>query len=149
MSEGRTRDRPDIRVLTEIGIIDQLAMSRLERTLPPTLSAAGFALLTHFALRGGEQTPAQLASAFQVTKGAMTNTVQRLEAAGLVAVRPDAVDGRKKQVSITPAGLAAHEQALDGLRPYTNALRAAIPASEFEAALPFLTRLRAWLDSNR
>ena len=149
MNESKARDRPDIRVLTEIGIIDQLAMSQLERTLPANLSAAGFGLLTHFALRGGEQSPARLAAAFQVTKGAMTNTVQRLEAAGLIAVRADAVDGRKKQVSITPMGLQAHEQALDGLRPYTNALRAAIPAAEFEAALPFLARLRGWLDDNR
>ena len=149
MNDPKARDRPDIQVLTEIGIIDQLAMARLERALPSNLSAAGFGLLTHFARRGGEQTPAELASAFQVTKGAMTNTIQRLEAEGYIAVRRDSVDGRKKQVSMTARGLQAQEQALDHLRPQTNALREAIPIAEFEAALPFLRRLRTWLDSNR
>ena len=39
-------------------------------------------VLNHFARLGGEKTPAQLARVFHVTKGAMTNTVGRLDAAG-------------------------------------------------------------------
>ncbi len=89
---------------TEIGIIAQLSQSRLQQALPGGLKLSHFTVLNHFARRGGEQSPAELARAFQVTKGAMTNTVQRLAARGLVAVRPDPRDGRAKLVSPTPAG---------------------------------------------
>ena len=143
------RDRADVRVLTEIGIIAQLSATALERLLPDGLSGAQFGVLNHFARRGGEETPAQLADAFQVTRGAMTNTLARLEARGYVSVRPDGADGRRKQVSVTAAGLAAREAALRATRPRLEAIRAAIPAEDFEAALPFLSRLRGWLDENR
>ena len=82
----RAKDRPDVQVFTEIGIIDQLTTARLERSLPDGMSVAQFKVLTHFCRRGGAETPAQLARAFQVTKGAMTNTLQRLEAQGFVDI---------------------------------------------------------------
>ena len=86
------RDQPDLQFFVEISIIDQLISVRLARALPDGLSMAGFGVLVHFARRGGEESPAQLASAFQVTKGAMTNTLQRLEAMGYVRVVPDPGD---------------------------------------------------------
>ena len=70
------KDRPDVQVFTEIGIIDQLVTNRLERVLPAGLSYAQFGVLVHFARRGGQESPAQQAKAFQVTKGAMTYTLQ-------------------------------------------------------------------------
>lgn len=143
------KDRPDVQVFTEIGIIDQLVTSRVERSLPAGLSYAQFGVLTHFARRGGQESPAQLAKAFQVTKGAMTNTLQRLEAQGYVLVEPDAEDGRKKLVSITTSGLAAYDRGLMGMRPMMDALREAFTEAEFLAALPFLTALRKWLDEAR
>lgn len=143
------KDRPDVQVFTEIGIIDQLLTNALERLLPPGLSHAQFSLLVHFARRGGQESPAQLAKAFQVTKGAMTNTLQKLEAQGLVRIEQDARDGRRKLVSITPAGLAAHDHAVMSMRPMMESLRSAFTNAEFAAALPFLTALRKWLDENR
>ena len=148
-AETKAKDRPDFLVFNEIAIIAQLAQNRLERSLPPGLSAAQFGLLNHFARRGGEESPAQLASAFQVTKGAMTNTLQRLEAQGFIRVVPHGEDGRRKLVSITPEGVAAHGQAILALRPYFASLRAAFSDQDFEAALPFLRSMRAWLDENR
>ena len=142
-------DRADVRVLTEIGIIAQLSTTALERSLPADLSAAQFGVLNHFARRGGEESPAQLADAFQVTRGAMTNTLARLEARRLISVRPDTADGRRKLVSVTPAGLAVREAALKATMPRLDAIRAAFSAEDFEAALPFLYRLRTWLDHNR
>ncbi len=79
----------------------------------------------------------------------MTNTLQRLEARGFVTVAGDPADGRRKLVSITPAGLAAHEAGLIAMRPYLERLRAAFADADFAAALPFLRALRAWLDDNR
>lgn len=143
------RYRPDVELFTEIGIIQQLSNTALERALPDGLSAAGFGVLTHFVRRGGEESPAKLAGAFQVTKGAMTNTLQRLEMAGLVTIRGDAADGRRKLVSLTPAGRAAYEDGLVRLRPHMEGLRIAFSDAEFEAVLPFLRSLRMWLDEHR
>ncbi|MDP1631302.1 MAG: MarR family transcriptional regulator [Caulobacter sp.] len=143
------KGRTDFQVMTEIGIIAQLANARLERSLPEGLSAAQFGVLNHFMRRGGQESPAQLAKAFQITKGAMTNTLQRLEAQGFVAIVGDKADGRRKLVSLTPAGVAAYEAGVAALRPRMEAMRAAFTEAEFAAALPFLTGLRTWLDDNR
>jgi DNA-binding MarR family transcriptional regulator len=143
------KDRPDVSVLTEIGIISQLSNAALERSLPEGMSTAQFSVLSHFMRRGGEESPAKLAAAFQVTKGAMTNTLQRLEAQGFVAVAGDEADGRKKRVSMTQAGARAYEAGLMALRPRMEGLRSAFTEAEFEAALPFLKALRVWMDENR
>ena len=143
------RPRADVQVFTEIGVIGQLTRNRLERALPEGLSQAQFGLLTHLAQHGGEQSPVQLAQAFQVTKGAMTNTLQRLEAQGFVHVVGDADDGRRKRVSITDAGLAAHDLGVKAARPAMDALRSQFTDADFAAALPFLSALRSWLDENR
>lgn len=143
------KDRPDVSVLTEIGIISQLSNAALERSLPAGMSAAQFGVLTHFMRRGGEESPAQLAKAFQVTKGAMTNTLQRLEAQGYVRVVADTADGRKKRVSLTAEGARAYEAGLTALRPRMEGLREAFTDTEFSSALPFLRALRVWMDENR
>ena len=140
---------PDIQVITEITIIDQLMTNQLERLLPPGLSMAQFGVLNHLVRLGREEGPAQLAAAFQVTKGAMTNTLQRLEAQGFVEVAGHPDDGRRKRVTLTPAGATAHQAAFASLDPLRLAVRAAFPPEAFEAALPFLASLRAWLDANR
>ena len=132
-----------------IGMIDQLVTSRLERVLPDGLSHAQFGVLTHFCHHGEVATPAELARAFQVTKGAMTNTLQRLEEQGLVKVEADPADGRRKLVTLTEAGARRHMECLMALKPPLDRVRGAFPEAEFEAALPFLQALRAWLDANR
>lgn len=143
------RDRPDVRVMTEIGIIAQLSTARLDRTLPDGLSAAQFGVLTHFMRRGGTETPAKLAKAFQVTKGAMTNTLQRLEAQGFVQIVGDETDGRRKLVTLTDEGARAFNGGLAAMKPHLDAMRGAFTEDEFKAALPFLQALRVWLDENR
>ena len=143
------RDRPDVRVMTEIGIIAQLSQARLDRTLPGGLSAAQFGVLTHFMRRGGVETPAKLAKAFQVTKGAMTNTLQRLEAQGFVRIVGDETDGRRKRVTLTAEGAQAFNGGLGAMKPHLDAMRSAFTEAEFKAALPFLQALRVWLDENR
>lgn len=143
------KDRPDVRVMTEIGIIAQLSNARLDRTLPDGMSAAQFGVLTHFMRRGGRENPARLAKVFQVTKGAMTNTLQRLEAQSFVAIIGDEADGRRKWVSLTDKGARAFDQGLAAMRPHLEGMRAAFTEDEFKAALPFLQALRIWLDENR
>lgn len=136
-------------VLNEIGIINQLAGTLLERRLPDGLRLAHFGVLNHFVRLGGEQSPLSLARAFQVTKGAMTNTLQRLEARGYVEVRPDPGDGRAKLVSITDEGRRIHAQAVESVAPLVAEMREVIPDSRFAEALPFLRDLRGYLDAER
>ena len=137
------------RFFNEIGIIEQLASNRFERVLPDGLKLAQFSVLNHFVRLGGEKSPYQLACAFQVSKGAMTNTLQRLAARGLVEIRPDPADGRAKRVAITAAGREMRERAVAALAPEFAALSEAFAAAEFAELLPFLQRLRAYLDRHR
>jgi DNA-binding MarR family transcriptional regulator len=139
------KDRPDVQVFAEIGAIDQLATVRIERLLPEGLTHAQFTVLNHLVLRGRAFTPVQLAKAFQVTKGAMTNTIQRLSAAGYVSIEGHAADRRKKWVAITPAGAAVHDRCLQAVRPMIEGLRQAFSETDFATVLPFLQSLRTWL----
>jgi DNA-binding MarR family transcriptional regulator len=134
----------------EIGIIEHLSRTAFERVLPEGLSAAGFAVLNHFVrLDLAQSSPARLARAFQVTKGAMTNTLQRLEALGLVSVDADPADGRGKIVRLTPAGRAARDASIAKVEPLFADLMAQISPAELEAILPVLTRVRIILDAAR
>jgi DNA-binding MarR family transcriptional regulator len=136
-------------VLNEIGIIAQLSRVELERAAGDTLSGAGFGVLNHLARLPGEWSPARLARAFQVTKGAMTNTLQRLEAADCILVIADPMDGRAKHVRITETGLRAREATLARLAPGMASLVQTLGADTLHALVPNLTRLRAALDAAR
>jgi DNA-binding MarR family transcriptional regulator len=143
------KDRPDVQVFTQIAIIDQLVTNRLERVLPEGLSHAQFGVLTQVGRHGADISPAELARIAQVTKGAITNTLQRLEAQGFVAIEPDPADGRRKRISVTAAGRAAYDSALQAMRPLHDHLRSAFTEAEFVQALPFLKALRTWLEDSR
>ena len=152
-----TADRPDpdltiiaYTFFNEVAIIDQLGRNRFERVLPDGLSIAGFSLLNHFVrLNKTHDTPSHLAKAFQVTKGAMTNTIHRLEALGLVTIVADHNDGRGKLVSITYAGTAARHDAIARLAPSLQQLSGLIDPKELQALIPTLMKIRAILDANR
>ncbi len=134
-------------LFNEVGIIEQLARTQLERVLPDGLKAPQFGVLNHFVRLGGPRNPAELARSFQVTKGAMTNTLQRLEARGLITVAADPKDGRGKLVDITDEGRRVREEAVAAVTPLVNELSESFDDREFDAALPFLRRLRIALDT--
>lgn len=143
-------DPPTFAFFNEVAIIEQLARNRLERALPDGLLAPHFAVLNHLVRLGDGRTPGDLARAFQLAKGAMTNTLQRLEARGLVEVAPDPRDGRAKRVTLTGAGRSAREACVEALGPFLAELeREGLTKEEFAAALPFLRRVRARLDRAR
>lgn len=137
------------RLFTEIGIIAQLSGNSLERVLPEGMSLAQFGVLTHFIRLGGAWAPSRLAAAFQVTKGAMTNTLKRLEAQGFVKITDDPRDARAKLVEITEAGKRAREQAIRAIGPVMAGITADIPPVDVKSALPFLENLRKILDARR
>ena len=144
---------PDVaqitRFLTEIGIIDQLLSTILDRALPDGVTRAQFALLNHLTRLGGRWTPQRLAAALQVTKGAITNTTQKLAARGAIAITADPGDGRSKFVELTDAGLALRGVCIEALTPHLGSLAQALTANELEAAMPALTAARKHLDEAR
>lgn len=142
---SRLEDPITFTVFTEIKAIEQLAQLRLQRALPGDLQVAHFAVLNHFSRLGGEKSPAQLAKAFQVTKAAMTNTVNRLEKAGFVTVRADSRDGRRKLVSPTSEGLRARDAAAAAVAPIFADVAAAVGRDRLAQALPLLRDLRIHL----
>ena len=140
-------DEPLFALLTEIGIIAHLTAKRFDRAAPGGLNSSQFGILNHFVRTGkGYETPARLARAFQVTKGNITNTVQRLEAMGLVVVAPDPLDGRSKRVSLTAAGRDAHAAAVAVLRPQFEALLGGLNPKAVAQALATVRTLRFALD---
>lgn len=136
-------------LLTEIGIIDQLARARLEAVLPDGLLAPHFGVLNHLARLGDGVTPVSLARAFQVSKPTMTNTLQRLEARGFVELAPDPRDRRAKRVLLTSAGRAMRAAAMAAALAQAAELRQRIDDDELRAILPTLRRLRIVLDEAR
>lgn len=137
------------RFLNEIGIIDQLARARLESALPDGLRISQFVVINHLVRLGGDWSPVRLAKAFQVTKGAMTNTLRRLESRGLVAVVPDPDDGRGKLVRLTAAGRKMREKCVRSVDPLLADLEVKFGEQRFAKALPLLEELRKYLDDHR
>jgi DNA-binding MarR family transcriptional regulator len=136
-------------LLNEVGIIDQLAQNRAAKLLGPALNLSQFVVLNHLTRLGGERSLVQIAGAIQVTKGAMTNTVARLQAKGLLDVQADPNDGRGKRVRLTAAGQAARAEAVASLAAGLAELGALATQAELVDALVLLRRLRVWFDSHR
>lgn len=144
-----TRERSALAaaLFSEIFMADQLARNRLAKVLPKGMELSHFSVLNHLSRLGEERTPAQLAKAFHVTRGAMTNTLSRLEWAGHVHVRPDWEDARRKLVAISPAGRAACDAAIAALTPVLAAVVAQIGDEKVRAVLPVLREMRLGLSA--
>jgi DNA-binding MarR family transcriptional regulator len=137
-------------VMSEIAIIGHLADTELAKLLPAELSVASFGVLNHFVRLNVEgESPARLARAFQVTKGAMTYTLQQLEGLGYVTLEADPADARAKIVRMTKKGRKARDTAAAKVNPGMLAMLEAIGAEEFAQALPFLIKVRQVLDAAR
>lgn len=139
---------PLFALLTEIGIIEQLARNRFERAQPDGLSLPHFAVLNHLVRLGDGRMPGELARAFQLTKATMSHTLQRLEARGFIRTAPDPLDARAKRVWLTDAGRARRDGAVGALHD-DLAQVAADSAVEAEALLPALRALRQAFDHAR
>lgn len=126
----------------EILMVDQLARNRVTKALPKGMELSHFTVLNHLAHIADERTPAQLARNFHLTRGAMTNTLQKLEWAGWVHIRPDWDDARRKLVTISPAGRRARDMALSAISPLINGSLRDIGPDRVRTILPVLRELR-------
>ena len=135
-----------VTLISEILTADQLLRNRLSKVLPKGMEISHFSVLNHLAFTGQEKTPAQLASAFHVTRGAMTNTLNKLEWAGYVHIRPDWDDARRKLVAISPAGRRARDQAISAIAPLINRVVGELGLERVRTTLPVLRDLRMKLE---
>jgi DNA-binding MarR family transcriptional regulator len=131
-----------IMLFSEILGTDQILRNRLSKVLPKGMEISHFSVLNHLAWREAERSPAQLAETFHVTRGAMTNTLTKLEWAGYVHIRPDWDDARRKMVTISPAGRQARETALSAIAPMITQVVEQLGEDKVRAALPILREMR-------
>ncbi|MEM1073642.1 MAG: MarR family winged helix-turn-helix transcriptional regulator [Pseudomonadota bacterium] len=137
-----------IALFTEVMAADQLVRARLSRVLPKGMEISHFAVLNHLAHIADERTPAQLAKTLHVTRGAMTNTLNKLEWAGYVHIRPDWDDARRKMVALSPAGRQARDHAIGSVTPVINQIVDKLGSDQVRGALPILREMRIQLGTN-
>ena len=126
----------------EILALDQLVRARLAKVLPKGMELSHFSVLNQLSHIKTERTPAQIAKSFRVTRGAITNTLNKLELSGYIHVRPDWDDARRKMVSISPAGIVARNNALAAVTPIINELISEMGEERLKAIVPILRELR-------
>lgn len=137
-----------VSLFSEIFVVDQLARARLTKALPKGMEISHFSVLNHLDHIQDERSPAQLARAFNVTRGAMTNTLQKLEQAGHIHIRPDWDDARRKFVAISPSGRSARDAALAAIAPLVTEVIEAVGIDKVRTMLPILRELRMRLSSD-
>lgn len=151
MSDKAENERTEdlaVSLFGELLTADQLARNRISKVLPKGMELSHFSVLNHLARLQEERTPAQLAKAFHVTRGAMTNTLSKLEWAGHVHIRPDWDDARQKLVAISPAGKAARDAAVHSVAPLIADVVKALGVDRVRAVLPVLRELRIRLEES-
>jgi DNA-binding MarR family transcriptional regulator len=126
----------------EILALDQLVRARLAKVLPKGMELSHFSVLNQLSHTKIERTPAQIAKSFRVTRGAITNTLNKLELSGYIHIRPDWDDARRKMVSISPAGIVARNNALAAVTPIINELINEMGEERLKAIVPILRDLR-------
>ena len=137
------------RLFNEIGIIAQLSNTRFERNLPLGMNRSQFSILNWFCRVDDQASPGRLAKAMEVSKGAITNTLKKLEANGLIIISPDESSGRQKIVRLTPAGKLARDEAILAAEPTFSVLLERFSAQELAGLIPELEKIRKVLDDAR
>ena len=134
-----------VAVFSEILVIEQMVRNRVSKALPKGMELSHFTVLNHLAHAGDERSPAQLAKAFHVTRGAMTNTLSRLEWAGYIHIRPDWEDARRKKIAISPSGRQARDAAMAAIGPIISDAVAKAGPEDVRRLLPVLREMRRGL----
>jgi len=131
-----------VALFSEILTVDQLARNSVAKALPKGMVLSHFSVLNHLSRSQGEKTPAQIAKTFHLTRGAMTNTLRKLEAAGYIHIRPDWDDARRKLVTVSKTGLAARDAAMAAIAPIIAHAVDQVGVDQVRSILPALRELR-------
>jgi DNA-binding MarR family transcriptional regulator len=154
VQDRKTKDNaPDIGAIfaffNEIGIINQLTSTILQKHLPDGVTVAQFSVLNHLTRVKDGQTPQRLASAFQVPKTSMTHSLAGLQKRAFIEFRPNARDGRSKCVWLTDAGRSFRTEAINTISQDMVRLAPKIDFESLVQMTPALADLREVLDADR
>jgi DNA-binding MarR family transcriptional regulator len=140
---------PDLDLEVE-GIVDRIAglTRRIHRTMDETLAEFGLDSAEHKALSALAQagppyrsTPGKLARRMDLSSGAMTNRLDRLEQAGLIRRLPDPDDRRGVVVELTDEGRRVYQQAVGAQAKKEALITAALNEREKKQLNSLLRRL--------
>jgi DNA-binding MarR family transcriptional regulator len=143
------REIPDLDPLTE-GIVDriQILAKSFDRLMDETLTEfdlerRAFLILLSLRRLGApyRRSPGQLAAEQQLSSGAMTNRLDRLEEAGLIRRLPDPTDRRGTLIEPTEAGHAAWDRTIGTQGRREAQVAAVLSESEREELHRLLRRL--------
>lgn len=133
----------------ELNIISQLSSGLFEQKLPKGLTASQFSVLNWFVRVDNEATPGRLSTAFQVTRGAMTNTLKKLKGKQLITVEPDVSSGRRKIVKMTRKGRKVRDKALATINPMLEEFAGTFDIADIRKQIVALQKVRLYLDEYR
>jgi DNA-binding MarR family transcriptional regulator len=148
MLEIWKRELPDLDLATE-GIVERI--QKIARNLDHAMEET---LISHHLNRGEwrmlgalrrsgppyRRSPGQLASEMGLSSGAMTNRLDRMEAAGLIRRQPDPSDRRGQQVTLTDAGWQAWQTSTDAQATKEALIASALTPDEKEQLNVLLRR---------
>jgi len=134
--EQWSRERPDLdsggfALVGRLLLLGKLLERRVSETLAPLeLQVWAFDVLATLRRQGAPYrlTPTELSRATLLTPGAMTNRIDRLEAAGLVRREAEPNDRRGVRVSLTKSGLDLVDHAIELRFAEANDAVAEVPA---------------------
>lgn len=131
----------------EIAIVRDNLTTLMNRHLPEELPRAQYELLNHLiTTTNTNESPAEIARAFHVSKSAMTQLINRMKKKQVIEIKPTLLDSRKTIVSITNKGRTLHRKAFNqliiGLKPLLDTLS----DKELKMTLPLLHKLRLRLE---
>lgn len=142
-------DLPGVDLEVE-GIVDRIALlhKRIRSMLADTLTEFGlnvgeWAVLGSL-LRAGapyQRSPGALAKSFDLTSGAMTNRLDRLEAEELIRRLPDPDDRRGVIVQLTPKGRDVWQRAVGAQAAKESFVASSLDASEQKQLNALLRRM--------
>jgi DNA-binding MarR family transcriptional regulator len=132
-----------------IGIINQLAIHRAERSLAELkLPMPQFVLLNHFSFRPHEaKTVTAVASAMQQPQPGITKTIQKLVTRKLLKAEPSPDDKRSKFLTITPKGLEVHQKARMLFVPLFTEVFDGWTDDDMQQLIERLDKMKVWLDT--
>jgi DNA-binding MarR family transcriptional regulator len=133
----------------EIFILEHLARNRMEQALPGDMKVSHFTALSYLANKNTPSNPAELASAFQVSRPTMTNTLQKLEAKNYIRISADTEDGRGKLVAITKEGRKVFNLAIEALAHMFGDVAQNLGEDPFTQTLAPLRSIREYMDASR
>jgi len=140
---------PELELDREVeGIVDRIGglSRRIKRTSEQTIAEFGLAFGEWHVLgmlhnQGPRLSPGALAKRLELSSGAMTNRLDRLETGGLVRRLPDPEDRRGLQVELTDEGRRIYRESVAAQAAKESVIASALSADEHVQLNALLRRL--------